>query len=343
MTIPYVSNRKWLSGFFWASLIILQSACVIVEGEFSFRGPEVTGNFQKIEKISGPADVEIVNGSGNTVVLGSSDGQVRVEGKIRVRAGDTKRGEEILAQVIQDPPIKRSGRTVVIGEMDQSWKEHANISIDFTVYMPRRGQLRSHEGSGDQTIQDIDGRVELASGSGDIEATNIGERLVARVGSGDIKLRDVRGDAELASGSGDIAGENLSGRVEAATGSGDIRLSFVGADLRAKTGSGSVVIREVKGNIRIHASSGDITVNSTLMPAAFWEIESVSGDVDFKLPSQSQFNLDATAKNGLVESDFPIPRVEETGSQQTMRGGIGKTDSRIYVRTSSGRIRIRKD
>jgi hypothetical protein len=293
--------------------------------------------------VSGPVDVEIRNGSGNTVVYGSNDGQVKVDGKVRVRAGDAKRGEEILAQITQIPPVTRSGQTVVIGEVNQSVKNHASISFDFIVYMPRSGRLRSFEGSGDQAIQDIEGRVELTSGSGDIEATNLGERLVARVGSGDITLRDVRGDAELASGSGDISGENLSSRVEARTGSGDIRFSFIGKDLRANTGSGSVVIREAMGNMQIHASSGDIAVHATFIPAALWEIESVSGDVDFKLPSQSPFSLDAVAKNGIIESDFSIPTTHEAGSRQIMRGEIGKSDSRIYVRTSSGRIRIRKN
>lgn len=324
------------------SLLVFQSSCVIVDGEFRVGGPEVVGQFQKTVTVDGSVDLEVKNGSGDTKVYGSSEGQVRVEGKIHVRAGDKARGEEILAQLAQNPPISQFGRAITIGDLDRSRYPRASVSFDFTIFVPKASRILSRSGSGDQSVQDIDGDVELAAGSGDLQVTNIGGRVEAKAGSSDIHLRDIRGDCEVSAGSGDVEAENLAKRAEVRTGSGSIRLSYVGDDVLVQNGSGGVTIREAKGGIRVRASSGDVLIDSVLTPGSFWDIETASGDVDLKMPQSSQFNIHAESRSGSLECGFPVQVTDYEGRRSIIKGSVGHSSCRIRINTVSGRVRLLK-
>jgi DUF4097 and DUF4098 domain-containing protein YvlB len=234
------------------------------------------------------------------------------------------------------------GTRVVIRQIDRSLYRPAQVWFDLTISMPRGGSLQSSAGSGDQEVRDLLGNVELTAGSGDTKVTHIDGAVSAKIGSGDITARDIRGATELRAGSGDIFAENMSSRVQAETGSGDIRIRYAGGELKALSGSGSIHVREAKSAMRLRSSSGEVQVESLLVPGSSWEIETASGDVDLILPAASQFNLDADARGGEVESDFSLVGTTVSGSSRVLRGAVGQSSDWIRISSRSGTIRLRK-
>jgi DUF4097 and DUF4098 domain-containing protein YvlB len=320
----------------------LLAGCVIADGGIFIGGPTVNGEFRKVDAVPENVIVEVNNGSGDTVVYGTSDRQVSVEGKIHVRASDKARAEQIIAEIGKNPPVRFEGPRVVISQLDKYQFDRAEVSLDLTISMPRGGSLNAKVGSGDLEVRDLNGNVGLNTGSGDAKVTNVSGSLRARTGSGDIAVRDVRGEAELTAGSGDIAAENIGSRVQAATGSGNIRIGYAGGGIDAHSGSGSINVREGKSAIRLRTASGDIRVESILMQGSSWEIESSSGDIDLLLPAASQFNLDANSHDGETVSDFHVTTADNTGTKGVLRGSIGQSSDWIRVNSRNGRIRLRK-
>lgn len=163
------------------------------------------------------------------------------------------------------------------------------------------GDVDATAGSGDVEVGVSKGRVTLHTGSGSIVARSAGAATV-RTGSGDVRLvQDAEGDIEVASGSGDISIENLRGGLRARSASGDVRVDGVprgswslsttsgdvelalpaelGFELDAVTSSGQIDAahpvtvagtfgrRRVQGTVRgggprleIHTTSGDIVL-----------------------------------------------------------------------------------
>jgi hypothetical protein len=102
--------------------------------------------------------------------------------------------------------------------------------------------------------------VEVNDSSGDIEAHGI---RLAKVtdSSGDITLRNLKGDVEIWDSSGDVRVDDVAGRVLVRDSSGDILISGAADVVIPSDSSGDITVRRVTGSVRIEQdSSGDIRI-----------------------------------------------------------------------------------
>jgi DUF4097 and DUF4098 domain-containing protein YvlB len=139
------------------------------------------------------------------------------------------------------------------------------------------------------------------------------------------------------SGSGDIGIAMNAAAVDARTGSGDINVLGASAGFVAQTGSGSVHAGRIAGAMKAQTGSGSIQAEQTA-PGPI-DMQTGSGDVTLKLPSEAAFTLSVRTGSGSITTTQPIA---SSGSRTrnrldgTVRGG-GPT---VDVRTGSGDVTI---
>jgi DUF4097 and DUF4098 domain-containing protein YvlB len=128
-----------------------------------------------------------------------------------------------------------------------------------------------------------------STGSGDVELRKFtGSGADLDTGSGDITLQDVSGSLNLRAGSGDIRGSGLKSTtvIESHSGSGDVTLSGDLGDLvrlTADTGSGDIMIttsRVPSLHIEASSESGDLTVDLPGMQNVSSRHHEFRGDVN---------------------------------------------------------------
>src|ERR1700733_14629752 len=123
------------------------------------------GTFDKTFQVNGPVDLEIQTHSGDITVRSGPAGTVSIHGKIFV--GDHwlfgNRHSDV-SDIEQHPPLRQDGNSIHI-----DYVRVRDISIDYEITVPEDTTVRSHSGSGDQTIEGTRGRVELQTGSGDVK------------------------------------------------------------------------------------------------------------------------------------------------------------------------------
>src|SRR5229473_2490143 len=195
-------------------------------------------------------------------------------------------------------------------------------SGDITV--PAETALRTHSGSGNQTIEGIHGNADLQTGSGDMRLASLTGAIHLQTGSGNVRAHDISGSVRGGAGSGDIEVD------ERSTGNIDLH-----------TGSGNVTVRGIQGAFRADAGSGDITAEGKQSGA--WEIRTGSGNVHVRLPGNSAFDADISTSSGTIDVDSPIEmtvqgRVQE--SRKTIHGKVRGGGPLLSVRTGSGDIQI---
>ncbi len=206
----------------------------------------VQGAFDRTLNVSGTVDLDVSTGSGSIDVRRGSNNRVEIHGKIR--GGDSwfrssRDTEDAVRRLESNPPIEQSGQTIRIGRIpDRDLQQ--NISISYEIVVPNQTNVRAHTGSGSQTIEGVDGRVDVGTGSGSISLRDIRGDLEASTGSGSISLAGFRGGLRMHTGSGGIRvqGEQT-GRWELQTGSGGIDVdlpSNASFELSAHTGSGGI-------------------------------------------------------------------------------------------------------
>ncbi len=305
-----VSGRSPLA----IALVVLFSSTLV----FASSSPQ--GTFDKTLQVSGPVDLEVLTHSGDVTVRAGGSGSVQIHGKIYVGNHWLTGGRENDVQAIaQNPPIRQEGNSVHIDYVNAH-----NISVDYEITVPADTTIRTHSGSGDQTIEGTHGNVDVQTGSGDVKLTNLA------------------GEVRLQTGSGDVRAHQISGAVRGGTGSGDIEIEETGqGDIDLRTGSGGINARGVQGGFRGETGSGDVTAEGT--QTGPWEIRTGSGNVHVKLPGNAAFDADIATSSGSVDVGMPIEmtvqgRVGE--GHKSIQGKVHGGGPVLRVRTGSGDIHI---
>ena len=144
--------------------------------------------------------------------------------------------------------------------------------IDYEIHVPLRYNLEIVTHGGNIETQDIDGRVSLSTGGGNVTAGRVGP-------------------AWQASGAPARTGENYSARLE--TQGGYIAIGDVAGDLRASTAGGQISIGNVRGQAVMHTGGGHIRAGAI----AGGELDTEGGNI---IVERSTAGLTATTAGGQI-------------------------------------------
>jgi DUF4097 and DUF4098 domain-containing protein YvlB len=278
------------------------------------------GHFEKTLQVTGPVELEVQTHSGDIIVRNGPAGTVSIRGKIFVGDHWLLGGRHAdVSEIEQNPPVRQDGNSIHIDYVNAH-----DISVDYEITVPSDTTIRTHSGSGDQTIEGTNGNVDLQSGSGDVRLSHLAGEIRLQMGSGDVRAREISGPVRGGAGSGDIELEE--------TGTGDVDLH---------TGSGNITARGVQGGLRADAGSGDITADGSMTGA--WEIRTGSGNVHVRLPASAAFDANISTSSGTLSVDAPITmtvqgRINEM--HKSINGKVRGGGPLLTVRTGSGDIHI---
>jgi len=233
-----------------------------------------------------------LDGSIQKVVIkaGAGDLTVRVSDRNAVDAtGRACASSEKLLGSIQ-LETRRDGdtvyvRTVLPEDVDSTFFFSRYAYLDLTLNVPKSATLsiedssgdmevsdaRSaviEDGSGDQTLRNIAGDLDVTDSSGEIRIEHVAGSLRLQDSSGDVEVRDVRGDVEVTvDSSGDLDIAKVAGSVHILNdSSGDIEIADVQRDVTIDAdSSGGIHAERVGGNFTVGADgSGGITYDRVI-------------------------------------------------------------------------------
>jgi len=280
----------------------------------------VVGTFDRSFQVNGPVDLEVLTRSGDITIRNGAANTVSIHGKIHLGNSwfsSDRKGE--VQELQSNPPIRQNGNSIRIDYVNLH-----NVSVDYDITVPENTTVRSHSGSGDQTVEGIKGEIDLESGSGDM------------------KLARLTGDLHTQTGSGDVRARQISGPVRTKAGSGDIEIEEVGVgDVEIRTGSGNITVNGVNGGFRAEAGSGDIRADG--MPKNLWSIHTSSGNVNLRVPGETAFDVDIYSSSGTVVVNHPVTTTVQGRVQDSRKSVVGKVRGggpTISVRTGSGDIHV---
>jgi Putative adhesin len=279
----------------------------------------VVGTFDRSFPVNGPVDLEVLTRSGDITIRSGASGTVSIHGKIHVGnswfEGNRKADVEELQR---NPPLRQNGNSIRV-----DYVNFRNISVDYEITVPENTTVRSHSGSGDQSVEGLKGNVDLESGSGDM------------------RISRLTGDFHFQNGSGNVRGRQLSGPARVKVGSGDIEIEEVGeGDVDIRNGSGNITVSGINGGFRAETGSGDIRANGS--PKNLWSIRTGSGNVDLRVPPEAAFDVDISSNSGSVIVGHPVTTTVQ-GRVRERKSVVGKVRNggpTISVHTGSGDIRL---
>ena len=161
--------------------------------------------------------------------------------------------------------------------------------------------------------------------------------------SGRVRVNAQTPSLDVDSVSGGIAFSGHADRADLQTVSGDILAPSLGDDARLQTVSGHI---QVSGgpwkHFKLGTVSGDATISGNLAANGQINIDSMSGDIDLRLPAGLSGSIHASTFSGDLHSDFGSPTSSAHGPGSALDTTVGDGRGTIKVETFSGDLRIRK-
>ena len=215
---------------------------------------------------------------------------------------------------------------------------HGRLWVSYEIHIPRRYGLDVNTQAGNIDVQDIEGRVILATAGGNISvgrvsppetaalASHRAEKLAAQLetqgghitigdvagsvhaatAGGHIATGNIEGDAALHTGGGHIQAGRIAGAARLDTGGGNIQVASAGSNVAASTEGGQIEFGEAAGEIRAHTGGGAVRIERISGPAA---VEATGGSVFLR---QVDGPLHVSAATGNITASFAEGRGPET-------------------------------
>jgi len=301
-------------------------------------GPEsgTVGTADRTFTVSGPVELELENGSGNSRVTVGSSGEVRVHAEFRVYAWPWENPDRTLRDIVAKPPFSQEGNLIRI---DHAGWGMSSFSAEYSIIVPPDTRMHGIVGSGNLDVNGIAGPATFVVGSGSISATAITNDVHAVVSSGNVTFTDPRGRIDVTAGSGNVVVRGAKDEVRVRTGSGNMRIEQPGANVEANAGSGDIELRGATADVRLHTGSGAISVDGNPAPSTYWDIRASSGDVELHVPSTASFRFYARSSSGGI--NVTVPSITEgTPGKHDLEARVGDGKARVEVETSSGSISL---
>ncbi len=315
------------------SPLMLLSAIFVLAG--CNTGPSVSGAFDRNYSVTGPLRLELTNASGDVDITGSADGKVHIHGEVRASGFGFDNPQKRLDDTVASPPVEQKGSTIRVGK---EFSNLRNISISYNIQVPHDTEITATVASGAQIIRNVTGPVTVRAASGSIRLEKIERDAQLTTASGTISASDVGSELHVSTASGDVSASSVKGDVIAHAVSGVIRIAKPGARVEATNTSGEVEIQGASNDVKAHAISGLVSVQGNPGADSYWDLKSISGGVQLRVPAAANLHFSAEATSGEIRTDIPI--VVEEQDKHSLRAHMGSGGGRVEVHTVSGQIRV---
>jgi len=291
--------------------------------------------FERTFTVSGPIRLELSNGSGSVEIRGSADGKVRIHGKVTGNWTLWGSAEKNVEEVLSNPPVEQKGDTIRIGK-DSNWLK--NVTIDYQIDVPHATEIDASVASGGVTVDKVQGPVKCTSASGYVHVYRVDRDTTVSAASGSIEVSGIGGIAHASTASGSINIGDVKGSVKANAASGSIRVTKPSDRVEISNISGGVEVEGASNDVRAHVVSGPINVSGNPSDNRLWDLKTVSGSVNVRVPRNASFLFSAEATSGDIRTSIPV--VIEEQNKHSLRAHIGDSAGRVEVHTVSGSINV---
>jgi DUF4097 and DUF4098 domain-containing protein YvlB len=333
-------------------------------------GPEHDADHQFDQAFGANGKVTINNPHGDVSISPSTDDRIHVSAHETVHSSSDRDADKQLTKLRPVLQVNGNEATLTTANVDRG-------SVDLTVQVPANTSVSMKAGRGNIAVSGLNGTIGIDAGHGNVTLNKIGGACTARMSGGDFSahalsntlsisgrtedanVSDVTGKVTL---DGDFLGEvnvsKLSGplsfhssrttfEVDRLIGDltlddSDLTLQNAKGRIQATTRSKSITLSRIAGPLDVETSDGDIKVNLTGGEGPI-NLRNRNGAIELGLPEDHLFNVNASARDGSVNSDLTYTgKVERSDHSLTGDTGKGGNATPVVLVADHGDVNIKR-
>jgi hypothetical protein len=189
-------------------------------------------------------------------------------------------------------------------------------------------------------IRDLKDSLKLITSHREVEISNIASQVSVDSSYATLNLKGIRGDINLNSSSDTVSADDIRGRFTMKARGSGLRANGIQGPLSIETTLKDVVINNFSDSCTVTNEYAGISLSSEKLGRGDVNVKNRNGSIEFFLPDGASFLIDATARNGKIDSDYeglaPIRNANGGSLKYRMKTG-GPT---ITLETESSDIHV---
>jgi DUF4097 and DUF4098 domain-containing protein YvlB len=189
-------------------------------------------------------------------------------------------------------------------------------------------------------VADLQDSLKISANHGNVDISQVASRVNIDSRYTTLSLKEIKGDVEINSSSDNISVDDVGGHFTLMGKGSGIRANGVRGPLDIRTSLKEVVVNNFGGSCRISNEFAGISVSSERLGKGNVTIQNRNGDVDLYLPQNASFTIDATARNGKVESQYTGLNPSMSSNVGSLKSSVKSGGPRITLETDHSDIRV---
>jgi DUF4097 and DUF4098 domain-containing protein YvlB len=316
--------------------------------------------------------LRVTNTRGAINVSTSSDGRIHVTVHKRINSESQEDADKWNKST--DPQINVSGQTVTLNANTRGAGDHW-VSSDLDIALPRKASIVASTSHGDVSVMGRDGNAELTSQNGDVSVTDLNGSLTLDLQHSSARVSQISSDVTVQGRANDVSIEDVKGTVHLdgdfmesvklsriakpvsfkstrtnmdlsqLTGylnldSGDLEATSVVGPFRLRTRSKDIMLNGISNDVHVQNENGAVEVHVNKLGGL--DIKNAKGDIRIFVPAKAGFQLEASAHDGEIQSDFTDLKISNGDEHSSATGSVNGGGPRIALENEHGTIEIRK-
>jgi hypothetical protein len=293
---------------------------------------------------------------------------------VRKRVGAESKSDADKYNRQATPTITMAGNVIILDAKTQAAGDHA-VQSDLDIAIPRKMELHITSRRGDVSVTGREGEVEINSQHGDVSVEDVIGNVKLHLEKSSAKVEQITGDVHIdgrlnevsvtdVKGGAQFEGEfqesvklaHISKNVSFKSSRTDMEFSRIDGDLdldsddlhadqltgpvHLTTRSKQIRLEDVSGDLRLEDEHGGIEVSMRSLGNV--QIDSRNGDIHLSVPDNAGFHVDARARDGKIQSDFPEVKIDNNEHEAKASGSVGNGAAHIVLNNEHDGIEIRK-
>ncbi len=156
-----------------------------------------------------------------------------------------------------------------------------------------------------------------------------------------VTLKDIKGNVDVQSNSDRYSLEEIQGRLKLISSATSVRADGVRGPVEIQTSLKDVVIDDFSGPCKVTNEYGDVRLSTGRLGKGEVTVKNKNGAIELFIPAEAAFQIDASARNGRVESDFQgLAPVADPGGNGRLNGKVKSGGTSISLETEYNNIRL---
>ncbi len=175
-----------------------------------------------------------------------------------------------------------------------------------------------------------------------LEVSDVASNVVIESQYSTVSLKDLRGDVDMTSNTDRITADGIRGYLKVTGQGSGIRANSVVGPVDIQTTLKDVIVNNFSGGCTVANEYADVSLSTGILGKGDIKVQNHNGGIDLFLPEGSPFQIDATARNGRIASDYAgLEPVQEAGDVAVLKAKLKGGGPKITLDTDYSNINIR--